>query len=136
MKSNPQQTNPNRKPNTLERLFLGCTIGDSPKLLPGILLAAVLVIAVIRLTDAANAALGFSGLISPILVVILAGILIRNSITIPALFAPGIGFCLKKLLRLGIILMGIRLSIFDVFKIGVWGIPIVAVCVLAGLIVT
>ena len=33
-------------------------------------------------------------------------------------------------------LMGIRLSIFAVLEIGVWGIPVVVVCVLAGLVVT
>jgi len=61
-----------------------------------------------------NAALGFKGLISYILMVIVVGILIRNVFGIPAIFNPGINFCLKKLLRLGIILMGIRLSIFAV----------------------
>ena len=136
MKKNSGQTNLPRKPNILERLFLGCTIEDSPKLLPGILLSALLVMAVIFLTDAVNLALGFKGLISPILVVILAGILISNLITIPALCKPGISFCLQKLLRIGIILMGIRLSIFTVFKIGVWGIPIVLICVISGLMVT
>ena len=32
---------------------------------------------------------------------------------------------MKKVLRLGIILLGIRLTIFDVFKLGVYGVPIV-----------
>jgi uncharacterized integral membrane protein (TIGR00698 family) len=44
-------------------------------------------------------------------------------------------FCLKKLLRLGIILLGIRLSIVDVLEIGVFGIPIVVGAVLTGLVV-
>ena len=68
--------------------------------------------------------------------VIVLGILMRNLIFIPAIFVPGINFSVKKLLRLGIILMGIRLSIFDVLKIGAWGIPIVLVCILTGLVVT
>src|SRR4030066_349211 len=34
------------------------------------------------------------------------------------------------------ILMGIRLSILDVFQIGAWGIPIVVVVVLSGLLIT
>jgi len=88
------------------------------------------------LTDLINTALGFKGLLSYILMVIVAGILIRNIFTVPAIFMPGISFCLRKLLRLGIILMGIRLSIFAVLEIGAWGIPIVVVCVLAGLVVT
>ena len=107
-----------------------------PRLIPGILLAGALVALFIWLTDLLNAALGFKGLISYILVVIVAGILVRNAIGVPVVFNPGISFCLKKLLRLGIILMGIRLSIFDVLQIGAWGIPIVFVCVLAGLVLT
>jgi len=105
-------------------------------MVPGVLLSAALVAVIIWLTDFLNAALGFSGLISYILVVILAGILVRNIFGVPAIFSPGISFCLKKLLRLGIILMGIRLSIFAVLKIGSLGIPIVVICVLAGLVVT
>ncbi len=125
-----------RKPTTVENILLGCTVQEVPKLVPGVLLATALVVLFGWLTNLLNAALGFAGLISYILVVILAGILIRNTVGVPAMFNPGISFCLKKLLRLGIILMGFRLSIFDVFKIGVWGIPIVAVCVVAGLVIT
>jgi uncharacterized integral membrane protein (TIGR00698 family) len=83
-----------------------------------------------------NNTLGFKGLISYILVVIVLGILLRNLITMPTILMPGLNFGVKKLLRLGIILMGIRLSIFEVLKIGAWGIPIVAVCIVAGLVVT
>ncbi|MFC1942744.1 YeiH family protein [Chloroflexota bacterium] len=135
-KTNKQQKGTPRKPSIVENLLLGCNIEETPKLIPGVFLAVVLVIAVIFLVNAINSALGFKGLISPILIVIIVGILIRNIFKIPAVFEPGISFCLKKLLRLGIIFMGIRLSIFDVFQIGAWGIPIVVICVLAGLVVT
>ena len=125
-----------RKPVVIENMLLGCTIQEVPGLLPGVLLAVALVALFVWLTGLLNAALGFTGLISNILVVILAGMLVRNIFGVPAIFNPGISFCLKKLLRLGIILMGIRLSIFAVLKIGLWGIPIVVICVLAGLLLT
>lgn len=125
-----------RKPHMIENMLLGCTIQEIPKLIPGVLLAVALVALFIWLTDLLNTALGFRGLISYILTVILAGILVRNIFSVPVIFGPGIKFCLTKLLRLGIILMGIRLSIFDVLEIGFWGIPIVVICVLAGLVVT
>ncbi len=125
-----------RKPGVIENLLLGCTIQEVPGLIPGVLLAVVLVALFVWLTGLLNAALGFKGLISYILVVILAGLLVRNIFGLPAIFNPGINFCLKKLLRLGIILMGVRLSIFTVLKIGFWGIPIVVICVLAGIVVT
>ncbi|MFC1918010.1 YeiH family protein [Chloroflexota bacterium] len=125
-----------RKPGMIEKLLFDGTIREVPGLLPGVLLAVALVALFIWLTDLLNTALGFKGLVSYILVVIIAGILVRNIFRVPAIFSPGISFCLKKLLRLGIILMGIRLSIFAVLEIGAWGIPIVATCVLAGLVLT
>lgn len=125
-----------RKPTIIENLLLGCTVQEVPRLIPGVVLAAALVALFVWLTDLINAALGFKGLVSYILMVIVAGILIRNIFTVPAIFNPGISFCLKKLLRLGIILMGIRLSIFAVLTIGAWGLPVIVVCVLAGLVVT
>lgn len=125
-----------RKPSVLENLLFGCRVQETPKLIPGILLAVVLVVLAIWLTDRLNSVFGFSGLISYILTAIVIGIIIRNTVTIPAVFSPGISFCLKKLLRLGIMLMGIRLSFFAVLKIGAWGIPIVVACVVAGLLIT
>ena len=109
-----------RKLGVIENLLLGCTIQEVPGLIPGVLLAVVLVALFVWLTGLLNAALGFKGLISYILVVILAGLLVRNIFGLSAIFNPGINFCLKKLLRLGIILMGARLSIFAVLKIGSW----------------
>jgi len=133
----PNQPDKNpRKPGTIEQLFLGCTIQEVPRLIPGVLLAAALVALFVWLTELINTAIGFRGLISYILMVIIAGILIRNLLTVPAWFTPGINFCLKKLLRLGIMLMGIRLGIFAVVEIGIWVIPIVVVCILTGLVTT
>ena len=136
MTEDKKQGKPGRKPTLIENLLLGGTIQEVPKLIPGVLLAAALVALFVWLTDLINAALGFRGLLSYILMVIVVGILIRNIFNVPAIFNPGISFCLKKLLRLGIMLMGIRLSIFAVLEIGAWGIPIVVVCVLAGLVIT
>lgn len=125
-----------RKPNLIEDAIFGCTVGEVPALMPGIIFAAGLVAAAIQLTNLINSALGYRGVISYIMVAILAGILIRNVIGVHSILNPGISYCLKKLLRLGIIMMGIRLSIYAVLKIGAWGIPIVILCILTGLIVT
>jgi len=125
-----------RKPHLIEDAVFGCTVNEIPKLIPGVVLAAGLVAAAIQLTNLMNSALGHKGVISYIIVAILVGILIRNVIGMHRVFNPGISYCLRKLLRLGIIMMGIRLSIFAVLKIGAWGIPIVILCILTGLIVT
>lgn len=79
---------------------------------------------------------GGSNPMSPIFVAILLGILISNSIGTNAIFEEGINFSLKFILKLGIILLGIRLSFLDVIILGAWGIPIIVTCVLTGIIVT
>lgn len=124
-----------REPNTLENLLFGTTINRVPSLVPGIGLAAIVVIAAVVIANSANSLLGFKGLVSFILVAIVLGMLVRNTIGLSPMFLPGVTFCLKKLLRLGIILLGIRLSIVDVLEIGVFGIPIVVGAVLTGLVV-
>ncbi len=106
-------------------------------IVPGLLLAAV--IATISLYACKWICLAMdmkSSPVSRIMVGIILGILIRNTVGMPDLFRPGITFCLKKLLRLGIILMGIRMSIFSVAKIGILAVGIVIVCISTGIVVT
>lgn len=124
-----------RSPNTFENLLFGTTINRVPSLIPGVVLSAVVVVAAVFVADLINSALGIKGLVSFILVAIVLGIIIRNTVGLNAVFAPGVAFCLKKLLRLGIILLGIRLSIADVLEVGAFGIPIVIGAVLTGLVV-
>lgn len=124
-----------RTPNTFENLLFGSTINGVPSLIPGVALAAAVVVAAVVLADLINSLLGINGLVSFILVAIVMGIIVRNTVGLNAMFAPGVTFCLKKLLRLGIILLGIRLSIGDVLEIGAFGIPIVVGAVITGLVV-
>lgn len=124
-----------RKPNTVENILFGTTIDRVPSLIPGVILAAAVVVAAVAIADAVNNLLGFKGLVSFILIAIVLGMLIRNTVGLSPVFAPGVTFSLKKLLRLGIILLGIRLSVVDVLEIGVFGIPIVVGAVVTGLVV-
>ena len=39
-----------------------------------------------------------------------------------------------KVLRLGIILLGIRLTVFVVFQLGIIGVPIIALCIIGALL--
>ena len=124
-----------RTPNTFENLLFGTTINRVPRLIPGVVLSAAVVVAAVLVADLINSALGIKGLVSFILVAIVLGIVVRNTVGFNAVFAPGVAFCLRKLLRLGIILLGIRLSIADVLEVGAFGIPIVIGAVLTGLVV-
>jgi uncharacterized integral membrane protein (TIGR00698 family) len=107
-------------------------------LLPGLALTAVVAWAGIWLADfIGKVVLGFpKSPISGISVSILLGLALGNLVRLPKLFQPGIKFGLKKVLRIGIILLGIRLSIGDVLTLGALGIPIVVVCIAAGLLFT
>ena len=67
----------------MENLLLGGTVEQVPRLMPGVLLAAGLVALLIWLIDLLNTALGFKGLVSYIVMVIVAGILVRNLFTFP-----------------------------------------------------
>ena len=74
--------------------------------------------------------------ISPILLAIVLGIALRSSINLSKSFNPGIKFGMSSLLRFGIILMGIRLSILSVMKISVVAVGMVFVCIVAALGIT
>ena len=74
--------------------------------------------------------------VSTIMIAIVLGMMVKNTVRVPKRCDPGISFCLRKLLRLGIILMGIRLSIFAVAKIGALAIGIVVLCIAAALLFT
>jgi uncharacterized integral membrane protein (TIGR00698 family) len=68
--------------------------------------------------------------VSGIMMAILLGILIRNTLGVHERFRPGIQFGLKRILRLGIVLLGIRLSLGQVGAIGLQSLPII-ICVFA-----
>jgi uncharacterized integral membrane protein (TIGR00698 family) len=74
--------------------------------------------------------------ISGISVAILLGLAAANTIGTAALFRPGLEFSVKRILRLGIILLGLKLSFLDVVKLGAWGVPVVTAIIVVALVVT
>lgn len=68
---------------------------------------------------------------SPMIIGIILGMLYANSLRnhLPETWVPGIQFCSKKILRLGIILYGFRLTFQDVVNVGLAGILIDAIVV-------
>ena len=77
--------------------------------------------------------------ISPMIIGIVLGMIYANSLRnhLPETWVPGIQFCSKKILRLGIILYGFRLTFTDVIAVGAAGMLIdaivVAVTILGGI---
>lgn len=70
--------------------------------------------------------------ISPLLIAIVVGALWRNLITVPQALSPGVAFSSKKLLRAGIILLGLQLSLSAILGLG----PGVLLVVLASVGIT
>lgn len=73
--------------------------------------------------------------ISPIMMAILLGIAVRNLAHMPAMFEAGIRFSLVRILRLGIVLLGIRLSLGQAGEIGLKSLPVIIACVTAALLI-
>jgi uncharacterized integral membrane protein (TIGR00698 family) len=72
--------------------------------------------------------------VSGISVAILLGLAIANTAGTAAVFRPGLAIAVRWVLRLGIILVGVKLSFFDVVKLGAWGVPVVATIIVTALL--
>jgi uncharacterized integral membrane protein (TIGR00698 family) len=105
--------------------------------LPGLILAFVLALAGQFLSEFIG--IDLMGLpkspVSAIMMAILLGILVRNTISLPDTFQPGIRFGLVRVLRLGIVLLGIRLSLGEAGAIGLQSLPIIIGAVGAALLI-
>ena len=124
--------------NYLEKSLFGVPISRIHTILPGLVIVILLAVVSIWLSDLIGVTLmGFEkSPISAVMICLILGLAIRNAFKIPALLNTGFKFSVKKLLRLGIILLGIRLSIFSVFELGLIGIPIVLICISSALLIT
>jgi len=90
------------------------------RFIPGLILTAA--IATVALTIR-----NLSGItaLSPLIVSIIIGMLIRNTLPVPAAVEPGIGFSLKKILRTGIVLLGLQVTAMQILSLGGAGLAMV-----------
>jgi uncharacterized integral membrane protein (TIGR00698 family) len=72
--------------------------------------------------------------ISEILVAVSLGLYLRNWVKLGDRSKPGVKFAIQRLLRFGIILLGLRLSLQDVAATGVTALILVTVCITIALI--
>lgn len=88
---------------------------------------------------AALIALGMQTLVpglSALLVAILLGVATSHVVRLPAALGPGVAVAARRLLRLGIVLLGLQLALDDILALG-WGtIAVVVAVVAAGLVGT
>jgi uncharacterized integral membrane protein (TIGR00698 family) len=87
-----------------------------------------------RAVLAARGLEGGANPISGVPIAILFGLLLRNLFPLPAALAPGLRFCTTTVLRAGIVLVGIKLSLFEMLRLGLAGIPVVVAAIAAGLL--
>ncbi len=130
-----------------EKNALGVRITEVHLLLPGVLLAAAVVVAsFLAVRVGGEALLRAQGVdpaspqaknpLSPMMAAIVFGLVVGNVVRLPRRFAPGFDFCAKRLLRLGIMFLGVKLSLYDAAKLGLGALPAVLGVVVAGLVVT
>lgn len=74
--------------------------------------------------------------VSGIFVAILLGMLLRNRIGLHQRYLDGLKFSLKYILKAGIILLGLRLSLTEALKLGAWGLPLIIICISSGIGIT
>ncbi len=67
--------------------------------------------------------------LSPLVAGVVVGALVVNVVTLPDRLQPGIAFGARSLLRVGIVLLGFRLSMGDVIGLGTGGLLVVAMVV-------
>lgn len=91
------------------------------RLIPGLALTAGITLMAMTLRRLPGV-----GIFSPMILATFIGIALHNAVGTPALAKAGINFSLKKILRLGIILLGLQLLATQVLQIGLTGVAIAA----------
>lgn len=118
------------------REYLFSKLDNTAVLIPGLCLAALLAFVGTSLSGIIGKDLmGFEkSPISPILVSVIIGLLLRNLIGVPKAFENGLRFCIKQILRIGVALLGLRLSIIAVGQIGLQALPVVVCSIVVALV--
>lgn len=71
--------------------------------------------------------------ISPIVMAIVIGMIVANSMAVPARVVDGLRFCASTILRIGIMLLGIRLSLLGAGRFTLVALPFVIAAIAIGL---
>jgi uncharacterized integral membrane protein (TIGR00698 family) len=66
------------------------------------------------------------GFVSPLIIAVVLGVLLGNTVGVPMAAAPGVQFAASKLLRFGVVLLGLRVALSDLLGIGAPGLIVVA----------
>ena len=105
--------------------------------LPGVILSFLIALIGIFFSDyLGTEIMGFDkSPISSIMLAIIIGLLVGNIFSISENFKLGIDFSIKKILRLGIICLGIRLGLVDIINLGLAAFPLIIICLVSALLI-
>ena len=105
--------------------------------LPGVILSVLIALIGIFFSDYFGTEfMGFDkSPISSIMLAIIIGLLVGNIYTISENFKLGIDFSIKKILRFGIICLGIRLGLGDIINLGLAALPLIIICLVSALLI-
>lgn len=82
-------------------------------LLPGVVLTAAIAAMALMLRNIIGVAA-----MSPMILSLVIGLVLHNVIALPSQTSPGVTFSLKQILRLGIILLGLQVTVFEILQLG------------------
>ncbi|MEW6226564.1 MAG: putative sulfate exporter family transporter [Bacillota bacterium] len=74
--------------------------------------------------------------LSDVVIAVIIGMVLNNTLRLPLTVQPGIKLCTKSLLKLGIILLGVGLSLHDVARVGTGSFWVVLSCIVTALAIT
>lgn len=103
-------------------------------IVPGMILAFV--IAYVSEFIHKSIVIGGQKPISGVIIAILLGMLVKNTVGVNKLFEPGINFAMKKVLKAAIFLLGLGLSFITVVTTGSKALIIIVVCVTFAITIT
>jgi len=128
------------QPTTLLQTSLSTTRalpGQLRAILPGLTLTSLLALLSflaadgLRTLTAGSVALP----VSPVVIALLLGMAIRNFTTLDSDCQPGLRFSQCRMLQVGVVLLGIRLSFSQFAVTGIGSIPLIAVCIATALFI-
>ncbi|MDH4022756.1 MAG: putative sulfate exporter family transporter [Gammaproteobacteria bacterium] len=105
-----------------------------PAAIPGLIAAGSIAACTLFLADWLGSGLFNLGKspVSPVMLAVLAGVLIRNTVGVDARLERGLVVASSAVLRIGLALVGLRLSIGGLGRLGIQALPVVAGCMLTG----
>ena len=106
------------------------------RVVPGVLVAILLAILAKSLSDSiAQGAIGLPKIpLSPVLYAVLIGMLWRNTLGVPAWTNDGLNWAMHRLLRTGIALVGLRLTLAGASAIALTALPVALGCLATALV--